>query len=219
MQQKAVHNYLDTPDLPERCVLQLHWYREPNFQDFLSKHQFHVISIARHPLDILISVLHFIRYEPETAKWLGGNCAIPENLAGRSPASQEFLEYAISFGGENLLSVTYQWWHDQSAIKIRYEDLVAAPADAMGIICERLQVSSARIPDTVASNSFERFKVLPNRHGWQGRPGLWRELIPFQSASKIFVRHQVIFEKLGYEVSPTLLTHETAETNWTGLLR
>jgi len=219
LQHIAVHNYLDADNIPQRCVFQLHWYHEPNFQAFLSEHQFQVITIARHPLDILISVLHFVRYEPETAKWLGGNCEIPHSLAERSPSSDEFLEYAVNFGSENLLSITYQWWHDHSAIKIRYEDLVGtAEAEAVRI-SKLLRVPTERIPGAVAANSLERFKSLPNRHGWQGRPGLWRELIPFENANTIFARHRPIFEKLGYGIKPTALTREKAEKNWASLLR
>ena len=219
LQEVAVHNYLDADFIPERCVFQLHWYREPNFQRFLLEHQFQVITIARHPLDILISVLHFVRYEPETAKWLGGNCELPSLLRERSPASREFLEYALSFGSENLLSVTYQWWHDHSAIKVTFEDFVAAPALHFQRLAEQLGVSTGRILDALAANSLDMFKALPNRHGWQGKPGLWRELIPFENAAAIFDRHHDIFEKLGYAIEPTQLEFERAENNWRALSR
>lgn len=60
------HNYLEAGPIPDRCVLQIHWYREPNFQRFLFENRFKVVSIARHPLDVLISILHFIRYDQST---------------------------------------------------------------------------------------------------------------------------------------------------------
>lgn len=219
LHEVAVHNYLDSAIIPERCVFQLHWYREPNFQSFLSEHNFQVVTIARHPLDILLSVLHFVTYEPQTARWLGGNCELPQFLASRSPISDEFLDYAVSFGSENLLSVTYQWWHDPSAIRVRYEDLVAAPEIEVARLFESLGVSTERIPDEVSANSLDTFKALPNRHGWQGRPGLWRELIPFENARAIYARHQPIFEKLCYQIEPTPLTPEMAASNWEALLR
>jgi sulfotransferase family protein len=215
----AIHNYLDVETLPERCVLQLHWYREPNFQKFLSRHNFRTITIARHPLDVLISVLHFVRYEPETAKWLGGNCELSQSLAEGSPTSGAFLDYAVSFGSENLLSVTYQWWRDPGAIKVRYEDLVAAPEIEVAQIAERLYMSGARVIDAVLANSFATFKDRPNRHGWQGRPGLWQELIPHEDACAIFARHRTIFETLGYSLERTQLTRASAERNWASLLR
>lgn len=80
--QIGVHNPLDIPAaLPKRLALQIHWYREPNFQAFLRSNGFRVAVIARHPFDVLISVLHFVRYEPMTDRWLEGNAAIPTHLA------------------------------------------------------------------------------------------------------------------------------------------
>jgi hypothetical protein len=219
LQEIAVHNYLDIENVPEKCILQIHWYREPNFQEFLKRHDFQVISLARHPLDVLISVLHFIKYEPETAKWLCGNCAIPEELIGKSPASNEFLEYALGFGAENLLSVSYQWWHDKNAIKLRYEDLVTNSMVEVKRIAERLKAPVERLPDALASNSLESFKAAPNRHGWQGRPYLWRELIPFSNAAAIYAHHHRSFHAMNYELEQTALTHEAGELRWTELVR
>jgi len=219
LQEVAVHNYLDAESIPEKCVLQVHWYREPNFQNFLARHGFQVITMARHPLDVLISVLHFVRYEPETAKWLGGNCELPQSLAGQSPTSDGFLEYALSFGCENLLCVTYQWWHDPSAITVRYEDLVATPTREAIRLSEQLGGPAERIPNALADNSLEVFKALPNRHGWQGKPGVWRDLIPFECAVQIFARHQHVFDKLGYTIDSTPLTQDTAAENWESMLR
>lgn len=215
----AVHNYLDAVRLPESCVLQLHWYREPNFQHFLSEHNVNVVTVARHPLDVLVSVLHYVRYEPDTAKWLGGNCQLPGSLSEASPVSHDFVRYALSFGSENLLSVTYQWWHDDSAIKVRYEDLVADTARELRQLSGRLQLSSFGMTSAMAANSLETFKSAPNRQGWQGRPGLWRELIPFEVATRIFDRHRSVFEMLGYNIEATSLSVTEAESNWAALRR
>ena len=112
LQQFAVHNYIELKNIPDRCIVQLHWYREPNLQRFLRGRCFKVLVLARHPLDVLVSMLNFIRHEPLTARWLEGNAEIPKSLAGQSPTSQDFLKYAMSWGAENVLGVTYQWWHD-----------------------------------------------------------------------------------------------------------
>ena len=214
----AVHNFSEVNSLPDECVFQLHWYREPNFQHFLSENGFRTIVLSRHPLDILISVLHFIRYEPATARWLGGNCEIPTALAGKSPASDDFLDYALSFGAENLLSVTYQWWHENSAIRLRYEDLVADPERQVDALAERLAVARQPIIDAMHINTLETFQALPNRHGWQGRVGLWQKLIPSEHAVRIFDRHSLVFDKLGYTVEPMPLPRLEATKNWEALL-
>jgi len=218
LSELAVHNFRHAVALPERCVLQLHWYREPNFQRFLRENRFRPIVIARHPLDVLVSVLHFVRYEPETAEWLGGNCEIPSTLRCASPASVEFLDYALSYGAENLLCVSYQWWHDNSAIKVRYEDMVADIAEQIGYIADQLSVSRPP-PEKIPANVFQSMRAAPNRHGWQGRPGLWKELIPFADATRILEHHRRLFDFLGYSVERSSLTAHEARANWQRYLR
>lgn len=213
----ALHNYLEAPpSLPERCILQIHWYREPNFQKFLAEQEFRIVCLARHPLDVLISVLAFIRHEPLTARWLEGNADIPASLAGCSPASSDFLAYATSFGAENLLSVSYLWWHDAIAIRARYENCAADPVASFSNILRDLGAEPIRdISVTLDKWNLRYFRNLSNQHGWQGRSGLWKDLIPAREAMQIFRRHRNIFDALGYSVEPRwLLTKRQAARNW-----
>ena len=62
LQQFAVHNYIELENIPDRCIVQLHWYREPNLQRFLNDRRFKTLVLARHPLDVLVSILNFIRH-------------------------------------------------------------------------------------------------------------------------------------------------------------
>lgn len=215
----AVHNYSDVGAVPDRCVLQLHWYREPNFQSFLRTNRFRVISLARHPLDTLLSVLHFIRHEPDTARWLGGNCELPMALIGKSSSSTEFLNYALSFGAENLLSVTYQWWHDPAAIKVRYEDLVNDGPTQVSAIATQLGSEIGAFRAAYYSTSFATLRNTPNRHGWQGKSGLWKRLIPEEHASRIAAHHGHLMKNLGYTVVATGVSTKEAEANWIELTR
>ncbi|WP_137678855.1 sulfotransferase domain-containing protein [Aurantiacibacter suaedae] len=217
----AIHNYLDAPSsLPKKCALQIHWYREPNFQKFLLQNDFQLITLARHPLDVLISTLAFIRHEPETARWLGGNVAIPKTLHGCTPTSVAFANYAVSFGAENLLCVSQQWWHDENVIRVRYEDLVANPTSEFGRVVEGLGGGKQRLIEALDERDFSYFQSLPNKHGWKGRPGLWRLLIVPATARRIRRRHSNVFETLGYTVRPKLLlSRKRAEANWNALER
>ncbi len=207
------HNYKGM-HIPEKCIYQIHWYREPNFQSFLAEHNFSVLTVARHPLDILVSVFNFIRNDPSPAKWLEGNVEIDDRLVGHSPASEVFLDYALSWGAENLFSVTYQWWHDRDAIKIRYEDFATSDYNKFAALLNELGAPKDNLEYAIACNPFERLKHTPNKHGWQGIPGLWKKLVPHLHARKIYKRHKRIFKVLGYSVEPTLLTKKAASRNW-----
>jgi len=219
MREIAVHNYLEAPsDLPERCFLQVHWYREPNFQEWLRARDFRIMTISRHPLDVLISVLHYIRYEPGTSRWLEGNAELPEALIKSTPGSQEFINYATSFGAENLLSISYQWWHENQVIKVRYEDAVSDPARVLGLLVQDLGGDPKSVVPWLERLSLKNMQKLPNRHGWQGRPGLWRKLIIPFDAIRIFRRHRTIFQEFGYSVMPYILSRKTALRNWHELI-
>ncbi|WP_448167538.1 sulfotransferase domain-containing protein [Burkholderia ambifaria] len=215
MQEIAIHNYLDAPAvLPQRCFLQIHWYREPNFQAWLRANQFRVLTVARHPLDVLVSALHYIRYEPGTSRWLEGNVKLPGELANASPSSPEFLEYALGMGAEDLLSITYQWWNDPEVLRLRYEDAVANPEVVLGNQIAALGGSAQDVVPWLAHLSIDKMRATPNRHGWQGSPGLWRRLIVPQDAIRIYRRHRRIFDTLGYTIRPYFLTRASAYRNW-----
>lgn len=218
-QEIAVHNIADISGaLPEKVFLQIHWYREPSFQEWLIQNDFQVLCIARHPLDILLSVLHYIRYEPGTSRWLEGNVAIPENLKHASPVDNEFLNYALSFGAENLLSVSYQWWHHPSAIKIRYEDCVRNPVENIGSIIEYLGGDTGELAHWLEKLNIEKMKATHNRHGWQGRPGLYKSLVPYFTARRIFAKYRYIFNALGYDVAPYFLSRGHATKSWDAMI-
>ena len=214
----AVHNYLEVIEpLPDRCVLQLHWYREPNFQKWLRKHGFAVVVLARHPLDVLVSVLQFIRREPLTSRWLEGNVEIPDSLAGTSPVSPAFRDFALGWGSENLLSVSYQWWHDTAALRVRYEELTAKPKKAFPELMAHFGVNKTDAMNAANAIDFETLRIEPNRHGWQGRSGLWRKLIVPADALRIYRRHRRVFETLDYSVMPLPLSRRAARKNWVDL--
>ena len=49
-----------------------------------------------------------------------------------------------------------------------------------------------------------------NKHGWQGRPGLWQDLMPFEDPLKIYERHRTLFDGLEYSIVQTSLTRDHA---------
>ena len=78
----------------------------------LQRHGFRVLVLSRHPLDVLISILHFVRKDRETNNWLGGEGGDERSIFGASPCSPQFLAYATSERAKALLSVSREWWPD-----------------------------------------------------------------------------------------------------------
>jgi hypothetical protein len=214
LEQLAIHNYTELESIPDRAIVQLHWYREPCFQRFLRDYGFKTLVLARHPLDVLLSILNFIRHEPLTARWLEGNAEIPPTLVGQPPTSSEFLQYATSWGAENVLAISYQWWHDPDAVKVQYEELVQRPPETLLRLARIFDPAAWDENGAIRRFSLPFFRNLPNKHGWQGRPGLWRELIVYFDARSRYKRHKRVFDVMGYSVRPYLLSRAGALRRW-----
>lgn len=92
----AVHEFTGAvlADLPPECVVQIHWRRDPEFLKLLAANGFRVLTIARHPFDVLISILQFAIHENESDRWLCGRGGDESGLFGAMPRSRAFVEYA-----------------------------------------------------------------------------------------------------------------------------
>jgi hypothetical protein len=207
-------------DLPERCVLHLHWGPEPEFLAHLRRHDVHTITIARHPLDVLISILHFCTTWPGTSRWLGGRCGNEDSIRGALPTSNEFRKYAAGPRAQALVSVTRDWWSVADCQKLRYEDLVSDPLAEfarLAAILERAEPEAIRA--AVTGNSFERLKPrAQNQHYWRGTPGEWRRFLPASLARELVLACTASFELLNYTCEPDeTVTGAQADLLWLSL--
>ena len=211
---------VDWGGLPERCVLQIHWPRTRPFRTMLRRNRFRVVALARHPLDVLLSILQFAPHEPETARWLDGLYGDEEAIIGATPVSRAFLEYATGPRARALLDVSMQWWrHD--LVSLRYEDLVSDPARQLRRIAEAVGVPPVLRPEDVGEAvTFGGLKdEARNRHFWQGQPYHWRELLPAHVAEAAAAPYTRLLHTLGYSVDPDkALTDEVALACWNAKL-
>jgi len=203
-------------ELPPRFVLQIHWHRINPFLSLLEQQQFRVVVLSRHPLDVLISILHFAPNEHDTAQWLDGEEGGEAKIFGASPCSPVFLDYATSPRAAILLNVSREW--ARSSRWFRYEDIVRDPAEAL---CRLgLSIGHEAYPETItkaiATNSIEKLRsAAHNQHFWRGQPGHWKHLLPAAEAHKIAQAHRAVFDEFGYECDPDeSLSKDQADANW-----
>lgn len=218
--ERAAHtpHEVNWDELPERVVLQLHWHSTPAFQQLLRRHGFRVLVLARHPLDTLVSILHFAQHEPATARWLEGEHGDERVILGADPCSPAFLAYARSPRARSLLAVSLEWWDEPLvAWHTRYRDLVHRPFEELQRLERAIGVPIAGDTEQVLeAASFERLKAeAANHHAWRGKPDHWRTLIPSEVALEIGAFHQRCFEQFGFELHPDpLLSAEAAIAAW-----
>jgi hypothetical protein len=218
LEERSAHtpNEVGWETLPEACVLQLHWPRTRGFVRTLEQHGFRVLVLCRHPLDVLLSILHFAGHEPETARWLDGAHGDERMIIGADPSSPAFRTYAGGRRARALIDVSPEWWK-HALVSIRYEDLVAAPADELARIVAAVGVEPVLRPESVAGRvTFGSLQTeAANQHFWRGRPDHWRELLPAAVATELARPHARVIRKLGYEVRPDPgLSDEEAADRW-----
>ncbi len=207
--------------LPPEIVHQIHWPRTPEFLGDLRANGFRVVTLARHPLDTLISILHFAWYDRETASWLLGREGDEKGLRGATPRGRPFLDYAAGPRAAALLAVTCDWWQQEGVCSVRYEDLVADPAGQLTALAGALgPPRCASVADAVAACAMgELRKDSLNNHFWKGRPGLWRDLLPAAEAGELAAALAPVLARLGYDIdADPALDAGAADRNWVGLV-
>jgi len=192
----------------------LHWLPSRDFLDWLAQRDFRVLTIARHPLDVLISAVRFAQFEPDTARWLMGTTGMPVQLGPDGTASPEFLDYCLSDGAASLLSVTPAWWPLSGTLQVRYETVVPNPRRQFGSLLQTLGVSTEGLDRALSSMSLASLQAFPNRHGWRGVPAHYSALVPTASAQRIYARHQGVFATLGYRRPLFWRSHRAAAKSW-----
>jgi len=211
----------DWKELPAEMVLQIHWRREPEFQAKLAENGFQVVTVARHPLDVLISILHFCIYESESEHWLLGAKGTEAGIFAAMPRSRAFVEYATSPRATELLAETPDWWGQPGVVGVRYEDCVRDADTELARLENTFgPVRCGARAVAVEACSLARLRQrATNNHFWQGQPGLWRHLLPAAEANEIAAAQPTAFATLGYACDPDpALDALAADRNWVRLV-
>lgn len=208
---------LEWSRLPDRAVIQLHWPRTTYLQRLLEGAGFKVVTITRHPFDVLVSILRLAQTEPETLGWLWGSGGDEEGLLDVDPTSQEFAQWAMSERAFNLLAVTSSWQTDNRATRVSYESLVRSPEEEMERLLEQLSIPPVK-PIDEAVRMFTPDRVNERngmQHAWTATTDMWREVIPSDLAEQLAIRYDRLLQQLGYVSSVESKTdRRTAMARW-----
>ncbi|MBX9789749.1 MAG: hypothetical protein K2Y37_12600 [Pirellulales bacterium] len=219
LEERGVHNPsdLEWSRLPERFVLQLHWPPTEALRQQLTAHGFQPITLARHPLGVLISILHYVPNHPKSARWLEGTGGDERSIVGALPRSGAFLKYATGSRAAALLNVSRDWWMVPGTCQVRYEDLVADPV----VTLERLSNDLGIEPVVPLAEAVEAFSIgrlrdaRRDQHAWRGDPDLWKTLLPAAEARQICQTHDACMRTLGYQCdADATLEPAQADLNW-----
>jgi|GEM_PF-593407 len=207
--------------LPDAVVLQLHWRRSLLFANRLRDEGFEVITLCRHPLDVLLSILRFAQVG-STTEWLGDSEDDDRLLQRAAPTSRGFRQWATTARAQELLGVSSEWWDDPAARVVRYEDLIETPGVILsGLLQTMDREMSQPLSSVLEGSGPERLHELSGGiHVWDPRPGKWREFLPRELSETLRHVFERQFDLFGYDsenAAPP--THELATERWieTGL--
>ena len=213
----AAHSVEEFPkELPTDCILNVHALNEPPDDAFFERHSCKIIVLARHPLDIFVSVLQFARNESAVHKWLEGSCRIPRGASSLCPDDDSFVDWMTGAGARRLLTVSLSWWEDaQSTMRLRYEDLVARPHESFDSIFDCLGAKCITGLDAALEKYTIAYFAEFKNHGWLGRPGIYRKFITSPNCERVFAAQAEYFRTVGYSVrSEDGLSHERAREQY-----
>ena len=213
----AAHSVKDFPkDLPSDCILNIHALNEQLEKEFFERHSCKFLVLARHPLDIFVSVLQFARNEPAVHQWLNGSCGIPHDVASLCPDDARFVDWMTGAGATNLLSVSLSWWRaPQSTIRISYEDLVSRPHENFSSVFNRLGGKSIDGLDAALDKYSVSYFAEFKNHGWLGRPGAYRRFITSSNCERVYASQAEYFMTIGYGAEGDIgLSHEAARDQY-----
>jgi len=182
--QLAVHHPAELHgELPEETVVQVHWPPVREFVSVIEAADAAVLTLVRHPLDVLVSIVEFTQFSALTALWLQGDGGNEEALVGAAPNDEAVVEYALSDRFRCLLAVSYDW--TQRGIVVRYEELVRDPLATVKGVVAKVGGDGSSVREAVANNTFARLHRIDPTHHFRGTPGGWRSFLTAATAEKI----------------------------------
>jgi Sulfotransferase domain len=205
--------------LPPAASIAMHWRYSAAFEGFVRERGFRIVVTARHPLDVLISILQYAPTDPTTNRWLEGEAGDERRLtADVTPVGDAFVRYALGWRAEALLEVSVRWAARSDAL-MRYADLVRDPAGEIELVLRTLGLAGVNdVAEAVRKHSPAHTAQRTPGHYWQGTPDLWKRLIVPEVALAIAQRHPAAFSAFGFACDPDPeLTAAQAEANWHAL--
>lgn len=204
---------------PSDLSLAIHWRYSRELEGFVRERGFRITVTARHPLDVLLSILHYAPTDADTNRWLEGEAGDERALtAAVTPVDEAFVRYALSWRFAALLDVSVGWAARADAV-LRYAEFVANPRAEIETLLRQFGLTP--VNDVDASIRMHAPNLTERRtpgHFWRGEPNHWRRLILPALAHAIRERHPRAFSTFGFACDPDPeLTEAQARANWLAL--
>lgn len=169
-----------------------------------------IISIRRHPLDILLSSLNYALIRKEPGCFLGGELKSVAGIVadGEMPHYLDEFIAADGFpwyrGRTGPFSLFQRSWRAEAEraryLELCYEDMVAAPQNAVGWLASFLgiEADAAKIKDTIRIVDGYTRKI--GAFYWMRRARNFETFLPRELSQNFERRYKPVLDELGYGV-------------------
>lgn len=201
LQGGTIANAIDFNCISGPAILHMHLLRQ-DFEEINIPLPYKVVTVARNPIDTLISGFMFVQKNPYL-NWLDGK-VFPFAIKWKNldPSSSEFYKWSMSKGAEAMLSVSKSWWNIADEV-IKYEDYKTEPAESISRVLKTIDpevtYTAAQIEKVVNKLDGSFLVNTKNVHRWNGGLNYAEKYIPADYLVNIRNYHNDAFEVLGYQ--------------------
>lgn len=160
------------------------------------------VTIARHPFDVLLSAFRFSQKTPGCSAWLGGAVfPVPLMYKNKNPLSEEFRQWSLGKGAEQMLNITLSWVDHADEI-VRYEDFIKDEVATVKKTLKKLNLYNQQ--DAIIANATKYVKNdflvgFYNEHRWTSGYENWPKYFTPEISDELHRKYGYIFQALGYK--------------------
>jgi hypothetical protein len=181
-----------------------HFYPSPALLDWVRRSGVRLITMIRHPADVLISLYHHLHHFKTPALDQARLRSMLHSDFDRTPILP--AHPAEPFSWE--LGCSVAWMETGQVALVRYEDLWRDPAETLRLLVARFStVDADRIDMAIEQCSMDLLRTLAGPHGGffrAGRVGDWRKALRSEIVHDFgtVAPYPEIFTRLGYTLDP-----------------
>ena len=186
--------------IKEPHIILIHKSKEEFTNEYTENIPYSVITITRHPFDIMLSAFRYSAKSGSCFEWVN-RTVFPKPFYGvnKKPLSNDFIKWAQSKHAKALLATTVSWLDSADAI-VRYEDFIDNGVDSITALIRKIGYDSK---ESVVKSAVQQVQDIylkndPKQHRWLSRVDTWRLFMTEETAKKLYSYHKSAFDALGY---------------------
>jgi aryl sulfotransferase len=184
-----------------------------------------VVHIVRHPFDVAVSAAFHFGWAPDFGRAVTAMCDIAHKIAG---SRQHQFPQILSDWGTHTLS-----WLDMPGVRritLRYEDMLADTADALGralpVMFPEIALDQSKLRKAAEASGFDRLRAQETETSFRERPtkmtsffrsgraGGWRDHLTSDHCATLVEHLDPVMARLGYLADGSCLSRHDLPANF-----